>query len=698
VDSITVSREEGISSQGPRLAIRRRSADDVAWLGLVPTTLLLLALVLWLAPTLSHLYPGSSEQVFPQWRFLVKPEPLEATRFIIAALGPLILSAVVLALGTGHPGRRSLDGAVIGIQLLGAGFLAWSVAHQIHVPPHTRPDYFDPLLLSVPNVIAGAVIGVVLAALCTSRVEVHQPRVRAITSWLSGTRGIAFAVAVAFTAIWLLPGVFTDATVGQAGQISTSHIPVQAEDYFAVVNGRTPLVDYIPVYVHLLPLALEPVLATFDSSLTALSIGMCLLSLVTLLSVYGTFSEVTRGRWAALGLYLPFVAISLFPWDRQGAAWDYDGNYYGFFPGRYLGPFVVAWLCALRLRGRRLPVWFIFFAAGLGVANNTEFGVPALAAAVVALALGPEPSTPVRRWASRVAAHAIGGVVAALLLVCVVTLVRSGELPNPSYATYWSSTFAREGYGLEPMPLLGLHWAVYLTYAGALLTAAVRYVRKAANQTLTGMLGFAGLFGILSGFYFAGRSLPWQLMLLFPVWGFALALLSWTIMQALRAGRGDPLRQRRLILPALAALAGFGVMVAAIDRFPLPWQQVDRLSAGGKAVNDQPAIQKFVDGHTSPGEHVLILGPALDHRIADRAGVVNTSPYYGLLALLSEQDVNRAVDSLEGEGGRKVFESGNLVKGITSRPFPELPEILRQRGFEHRRRDPASGLVQWDLR
>src|SRR5262249_42696885 len=153
-------------------------------------------------------------------------------------------------------------------------------------------------------------------ALVASRFELRLPRrLRAIADWLRGRRGIPIALALAFTAIWLLPALVTDAAVGQAGPIASGHIPPHAQGYFAVVKGRTPLVDYIPIYVSLLPLALAPVLAAFDLSLTAFSIAMCLLSLLALLAIYGTFSAVTRRPWAALALYVPFVAISLFPWD-----------------------------------------------------------------------------------------------------------------------------------------------------------------------------------------------------------------------------------------------------------------------------------------------------------------------------------------------------------------------------------------------
>jgi hypothetical protein len=701
MDSATVDPEEEATRPPNRTALVRPSAEDIAWLGLVPATLLLLAAFFWLAPSLAKLYPGPNQTIFPEWRSLINPEPLEATRYLLAAAMPPVLAAVVLVLGTGRPARRSLDSAVIAMQLAAIAFIAWSVAHQISVLPPgalTPPNYFDRLLLSVPNLLAGVGIGLVLTALAASRAELPLRRLRPLARALSGRRGIALAAAVGLTALWLLPALVTDATIARAGVIPAGHIPAQAEDYFAVVNGRTPTVDYIPIYVHLLPVALAPVLSAFDSSLTAFSISMCLLSLVALLAVYATFSQVTERPWAALALYVPFLAISLFPWDRHGGQWEFNGNYYGFFPGRYVGPFVVAWLCALSLRRRGLPAWALFVAAGLAALNNAEFGVPCVLAVIVALSFGADRSIPVRKRVSALCIHAAAGLLMALALVSGVTLVGSGELPNPGFAVYWSTMFAREGYGLTPMPTLGLHWALYFTYAAVLLTAAVRYVRAAPDATLTAMLAFAGTFGLLTGFYFAGRSLPYQLMLLFPVWGFALALLTWTVTLSLRSARGDPLRLRRLILPAFATLAGFGVMVAAIDRFPLPWQQVERLSASGEAVFDQRADQRFVDAQTTPGDRVLILGVRLDHRIAERAGVVNASPFFSVAALISQREVERAIDFLEDDGGRKVFEHATEGVYPFAKPLPEFAEILRQRGFERLRRDRASGLVEWELR
>ena len=153
--------------------------------------------------------------------------------------------------------------------------------------------------------------------------------------------------------IWLLPAVNTDDTATRAGSLASGHFPVQGEDYFATVNGRTPLVNYISQYANLLPLALEPVLKAAGPSITSLSICMCVLSAVAMVAIYGTFAQVTRSVWTALILYVPWVALSLFPWNDVGPYREFNGIYYGVFPGRYFGPFLLA--LALRPLPSRSP-------------------------------------------------------------------------------------------------------------------------------------------------------------------------------------------------------------------------------------------------------------------------------------------------------------------------------------------------------
>jgi hypothetical protein len=678
----------------PVLAGRTRarpSADDIAWVGLLPATAAFFVCVLWLAPPLSDLYPGPTYPLFPEIERVARPEPLEATRFLFALVIPLALAGLVL-LGSAAPSSERFHRPVIALQAAGIGLIAWGVVEQDRGPVLLLPPgYFEPLLLSVPVLVLGLALGVALTLIALGKVR-GLGRIRLPAAISPAWRRGVFVVALLLTAAWLLPAVVTDGTVAFAGEIPSSHIPVQAGDYFAVINGRTPFVDYVPQYVHLLPLALEPLLAAFGSSLTSFSILMVTLSVATLLALFGVLLQVTGRPLTALGLYLPVLAISLFPWAEDGAAYEFNASYYAFFPGRYLGPFVVAWLCALAVRRRRLPLWLLFFVAGLAMLNNAEFGIPCVIGLTVALILGSDRQQPLSASIRPVLLQAVTGLVGAATLVVVVVLAREGQLPDFGSLTHYSDVFARQGFGLVPMPALGLHIAVYLTYVAAILVAAARFTRRAENSTLTAMLAFAGVFGLLTSSYFAGRSLPWQLMLLFPIWGLALAMLALVAFVHLRSTRREP--KRVSLLPSFAALAGFGVMAAAITTFPLPWDQVDRLSESGPAVNDEPAEQRFVESRTRPGEPVLIFGTRTDHRVAERAGVTNVSPWNSILSLYSVRDALRALDELEDRHGSKVFLIGADDAILGSDPGA-LARVLAAQGFERVVKNPEGKLILW---
>jgi hypothetical protein len=424
---------------------------------------------------------------------------------------------------------------------------------------------------------------------------------------------------------------------------------------------------------------------------------MTILSAIAMLAVFGVLHLVTRRPWVALGLYIPFVALSLFPRHDQGSVREFAGNYFALFPDRIFGPFILAYACALLLAGRRIPMWSVFLLGGLALINNAEFGVGALVALVVALALGSERSEPLRERAVRILAQGAIGIAIAVAIVCVVTLIRAGELPDPALLTYYNRLFLREAFGLIPMPSLGLHWAMYATYAAALLIAAVRHLREEPNRTLTGMLAYSGSFGLITGMYFVGRSVEFQLMVLFPVWALSLALLAWTAGCALRTSRTDRMRMRRLLIPATAAMIGLGVMIAAIVRVPAPWTQIDRLGESGNAPNDTPNAQRFIESHTTPGEHILLIGTPVDHRLADRAGVTNVSPLNGFISLFSPSEADRSLDQLRDEGGNEVFEAASAPSAINPSPFKivEFADILRARGYRLVEQDPSSGLRLW---
>jgi hypothetical protein len=673
--------------EGPqaRAGLRQRfsaAPEEVAWIAVIAGGLLLAAAIAWLGPPIKGLYPSPGESLFPEWRVLVKPEPLEEVRSMLALATPFLLAGVVLLLGADRSPRRSADLPILTTQVALGGLLVWAILGQERRSGFLPTDYFEPLLLSVPVLAAGLVIGLLATVAAVRRGSLGE-RVAVMRS--AGHWWVALALAAAVTAVFILPAVVTDGTVGQSGPLASGHIPTQGEDYFAVLNGRTPLVDYISQYVNLLPFAVEPILGAFNDSITAFSITMCVLSGLGMLAIFGMFGEVTRRPWSALVLYVPWVALSLFPWHDTGAIREFNGNYYGVLPGRYFGPFILAWLIARSTRAA-IPRWALFAFAGLVALNNWEFGFAALLAAIVAQLAALDRSKPVWPAVRSLAVQALAGVAGALALVCVIALVRAGELPEPSLLTYFSRVFLREAYGLVPMPGRGLHWALYATYVAALLIAAVRFTRRDPDRTMTAMLAFSGTFGLTSAMYFVGRSSQFQLILLFPVWGLALALVALVAFRALLSARGDREALRRVLVPAAAALIGFGVMVGTIGRISPPWRQIDRLNETGHPLSLQsPAA--YVAAHTVPGEHVVIIGPEAEHLIADRAGVVNSSPLNGLTALFGSAEANRVLDQLEDEGGTQVFERTS--------PLPEFAALLRARGYLPVGSDPASKLRLW---
>ncbi len=695
MEAVRTERDQA-SGPAPARARPAMSAEDLVWVGAIAAAALLALVFSFGTGRLATLYPEPRAHVFAAWRPLIQPEPREEVRSILALATPFALAAVVLAFGTRQPGRRALDPLIVAAQAVAAGLLVWAVLEQPRASGFFL-DYFQPYLLSAPNLIAGVVIGLLIAAGLLRWRGVLPATVRPALGWLRAHSVLAVAIALLVTGLFLLPAVVTDASVGKMGPLASDHIPVQAEDYFAVVNGRTPLVDYIAQYVNLLPLALAPILAAFDSSITAFSVAMCVLSGVALLAVFGSFSETTRSRWWALALYVPFVGLALFPWHDIGAFRNNDATYYGVLPGRYLGPFVLAWLSVRSIR-RPVPVWALFFVAGLVLLNNAEFGSGALLALVVGLVAGWDRSLPLRERIGRLTSEGALGLLGAAIFVSVVILIRSGELPDPRLLTYFNRQFLRDSYGLEPMPSLGLHWALYATYASALLLAAVRYVQGNSDRALTSMLAYSGAFGLATAMYFVGRSSQFQLMLLFPAWGLALAPLAWAAAGGLRSGRANRVRLTRLLLPACAALIGFGVMVSAVDRVSPPWRQVDRITTGGPGANDLLAAQRYIQANTEPGERVLIIGTSLDHRLAERAGVENVSPLNDFTALVSGSEANRSLNQLEDAGGTQVFESMTTPPregGKTVFRIPEFGAILLSRGYRLVGVDPESGLRLW---
>jgi hypothetical protein len=669
------------------------SSADVAWLALLPASLLFLAAAVWLAPSLSTvIQPGTDFFAFVDPLGNLNPEPIERMRFLLALLAAAGLAVAVLWLSQRVRHQTAppwLGPAVLSIQAGGAALIGWAWIKQADattvIPAALYP--FDITYFSIGDLVVAGFVGSGLAILAVrGRLAAIRVRAAGLASrplW----RLLALLLAAGITAAWLLPAIVQDSTIGSTHRAAAYHNVITFDEYVAVLNDRSPLVDFVPLYSSILPYALAGPLSILGPSITTFAILMSLLSLASLLAIYLVFAQLTN-RVAALGLYLPFLAISLFPiLQQEGDGWFYPANHYPVFPIRYLGPYVVALLCALHLSGRapRRPE-IVLGVAALAVLNNVEFGLPCFGAALIALWLGGRRPGPDWGRLGQLALRGALGAIGALSLVSVLTLVRASSLPDLGLLTYWAELFGVAGFGNLPMPSLGFHTILYLTFAAALVLAAARKASGAPDTTLTGMLAYSGIFGLGAGAYYAGRSDPSVLIFLFSIWGLAVALLALSALRNLAEAERAGLSIRTLA-PGLAALTALGLMATAATRFPLPWSQVDRIFREAPFLPQEAHIS-FVSAQTEPGERVAVLD-TLGHRIAERAGVTSVFPYNdpGFAVLVSKEQMDYVLESLDREG-----EDG-LFLGATT--HPEIGRYLRRRGFRPVARDPSSRLTEW---
>ncbi|HEX7291370.1 MAG TPA: hypothetical protein VF250_09615 [Conexibacter sp.] len=656
---------------------RALDAGELAWLGLLPCAVLVVAAIVLLGPPLGRLVlPRSGLTFWPSNADLPSPEPTEQARFLLALTGPLLLTGFV---ALGLRGRWALAPAASAAltraaQLAALAFVV--VCHVVQVrhvfrlavfTASERAVYFTPSTLAAAAVLAGAL------ATAAASAGVRR-RAAALRRDRRGLRVASAAVALLATAIWLLPAINFEGTIVSANAVIVNHFPYWLDEVFAVLDGRPPLVGYAAQYGSLWPYPVAAAMELLGVGVGAFTVTVAAISAGAMLAVYATFRRVAGGSLGGLLLFLPFLATSFFMMEGPFANRYAISNLFGTFPLRYAGPLLLLWLAARQLGGAapRRARW-LFAAAGLVVMNNVEFGLPALGATVAALLWSAGRPT----WGAirRLGIEALIGLVAAWLLVSALTLAVAGSLPHLDLLVRYSRLFAVAGWGMLPMsPTLGTSTIIYLTYVAALGAATVRAANRAPDRLLTGLLAWSGVFGLGIGSYYMGRSHPEVLTNMFCAWALSVTLLC---VLAVRAIAAHP--PRRPTLPEAACLFGFGVLVCSLAQAPTPWSQVSRLRRAGLHVYGHPVGETFVDAHTRPGEAVALLIP-LGHRVAYNAGIVDVTPYTGGNSMPTVDQFEEMLRALEAAGGRKVFLD-------VSREAPELPDALAGRGYVERARE-----------
>lgn len=663
------------------------TVGDAAWVLALPCAALAALAVIALGPPL-----GSAFFTPDRVHFVAQgatPEPTEHARYLIAAAAPFALAAIIAARGRAvadTPLRRAVARA--GGPLLLAFVVFALVAQRLlafrgplaKLYPQHRVYFTAPTLVATVLIAAGLAV----ALHRTDMVE----RVRALVRETPAKRLLAGAIVVLLLAAWMLTVFNTEATIGATNRAVADNIPFWLDETFAILNGLAPLASFHAQYGQLWPYVTAGAMALLGTTFAVYASVMIAGTVATMLAVFATLRRVAGSSLVALALFAPFVATSFF--KEQGSLANRYGpaNLFSLFPIRYGGPYVLAWLIARHLDGRRPRGAVVLCGvAGVVAINNPEFGGPAFAATMAALLW----TLPRFTWrdAARVGAAGLAGVGTAIVVATVVTVAAAGTLPRFGLLFEFSRTYALDGFGMLPMPSWGFHLAIYVTFATALVLATVRAAQR-ERSTLTGLLCWIGVFGLGAGGYYAGRSHPEVLIDVFSPWAFALALLLVAVVRSIQA---RPATRRWPTSAELAVLLGFGLTVCSIAQTPTPWSQIARLGRTTVTPEFRPlAMERFVRQHSTPGEHVAMLLP-LGHRIAYDTGVKDVMPYASLDSMpttvqwqaffraVQEQNVRSAFvptairnSNLLGRQFQHVVVAGMIAAGF--RPAESAPPSL----------------------
>jgi hypothetical protein len=644
-----------------------------------------IAVGLLLGPPLGRvLFAPSADSLAGFWAWaapLVRPEATEHARYVLSLLAPLLVVAAIASFARrplAVTPRASELFARCGEALLLATVAIAIVAQHRHVYAGVFAETgFTRTYFTLPTLIAAAAIAVLLAAALT-----RLDRAR-LTGWARETparRSVGLVLATLFAVAWVITALNSEGSIGNAHPGVFDNIPFWLDETFAVLDGRAPLATFHAQYAHLWPYLGGATMSLFGASYGVYAATMASVTLLALLGVYALLRRVVGSSLFALALFLPFVAHGFFMETGSLANRYGPSTAWSMFPMRYAGPFLLAWLTARHLDGARPGRLLLSIAGGLVLFNNLEFGLPAVAASFAAI-LWAEAS-PTRAGVARLLVQMAGGILAAAALVCGLTLIVAGTLPRPSLLVEFAHVYGVDGFGMLPMPALGLHLAVYLTFAAALVVATVRAVAGARGRPLTGMLAWSAVFGFGAGAYFVGRSHPDVLIDLFSAWALALVLLVAAVARAVLA---RPVR--RLTAAELAVLFGLGVAVCSIAQTATPWSQVRRLDETTSVAAFVPTrTERFVAAHTHPGEHVLLIA-RLGHRIAYDVQVDDVMPYADTLSIPRRSQLDESIRVARREGVQNVFFEFDRITR-------EQRDHLLTQGYRFERRDPRARVGQ----
>ena len=316
--------------------------------------------------------------------------------------------------------------------------LVLAVLGQPRTGPLLSSDYFDRYLVSSAEPDrrdrhrAGPRCGVLRPPRGRVRAWVDRLWERIRPWWW-----LALALAIAVTADLAAPRGQHRHTAPRQAPLASGHFPIQGDDYFSAVNGRTPLVNYISQYANLLPLALEPVLK--PSALDHLVLDQHVRAFRSrdgrhLWGIPAGHAECVdrAGPLCALGRPEPVPLERLRPATGSSTG-STTASSRGATSARSCSPCSAPpdasaadpALAAVRLRraGRAQQLRI----RDRGAARPDRRPVT-----------GAGPLHSARATLDALVVQGVAGLLGALALVCAIDLLRAGELPDPTLLTYFN--------------------------------------------------------------------------------------------------------------------------------------------------------------------------------------------------------------------------------------------------------------------
>jgi hypothetical protein len=197
-----------------------------------------------------------------------------------------------------------------------------------------------------------------------------------------------WAIAIFLIVYELSTGTFTTKTIGNGTAGFHFHLPYTSGEFAAILNGRSPWVDFYPQYQTLISYLLVPYFHIFKFSVGSFTLGMALLSLIGFSICFWIFTVIAKRAQQALALFLPVLFLSFCPFDQNQYCVTNTFNYFAVGPLRYFWPWLTVGACVYYWqKSTNFRMFLVCFFGATATLNNLDFGLPAFAASMIALVL-----------------------------------------------------------------------------------------------------------------------------------------------------------------------------------------------------------------------------------------------------------------------------------------------------------------------